>query len=89
MFIIIIIIRLPLAGRPAFKVLELLAIIMVDGEGGHRAILDAMDYFKCVKRERVRFESLVQVRTTKRELGQQQQQQQQHTLRCSFFWGAG
>jgi hypothetical protein len=30
----------------ATQVLELLAVIMVDGRHGHRAILDAMDYFK-------------------------------------------
>ena len=33
----------------ATQVLELLAVIMVDGREGHRAILDAMDYFKLVK----------------------------------------
>ena len=45
----------------ATQVLELLAVIMVDGTGGHRAILDAMDYYKLVRGERVRFASLVQV----------------------------
>ena len=45
----------------ATQVLELLAVIMLDGEEGHRAILDAMDYFKLVKGERVRFASLVAV----------------------------
>ena len=34
---------------------------MVDGQDGHRAILDAMDYFKLVRGERVRFAALVQV----------------------------
>jgi len=43
------------------QVLELLAVIMVDGFDGHRAILDAMDYFKLVRGERVRFQGLVQV----------------------------
>jgi hypothetical protein len=45
----------------ATQVLELLAVIMVDGKDGHRAILDAMDYFKLVRGERVRFQGLVQV----------------------------
>jgi len=45
----------------ATQVLELLAVIMVDGRDGHRSILDAMDYFKLVRGERVRFASLVQV----------------------------
>ena len=36
----------------ATQVLELLAVIMVDGRNGHRAILDAMDYFKLVCTER-------------------------------------
>jgi hypothetical protein len=45
----------------ATQVLELLAVIMVDGQLGHRAILDAMDYFKLVRGERVRFQCLVQV----------------------------
>lgn len=36
-------------------------MVMVDGEEGHRVILDSLDYFKLVKAERVRFFSLVDV----------------------------
>ena len=41
------------------KALELLAVLMVDGPEGYRAVLAAMDYFKLVKGERVRFYSLL------------------------------
>jgi hypothetical protein len=41
------------------QTLELLAVLMVSGEGGSKTVLDALDFFKLVKRERVRFQSLV------------------------------
>eukprot|EP00752_Nemacystus_decipiens_P009913 g8845.t1 len=41
------------------QALELLAVLMVDGPEGYRAVLAAMDYFKLVKGERVRFYSLL------------------------------
>lgn len=41
------------------QALELLAVLMVDGPEGYRAVLAAMDYFKLVKGERVRFFSLL------------------------------
>lgn len=44
---------------PFAKALELLAVLMVDGPEGYRAVLAAMDYFKLVKGERVRFYSLL------------------------------
>lgn len=44
---------------PAWQALELLAVLMVDGPEGYRAVLAAMDYFKLVKGERVRFYSLL------------------------------
>ena len=43
----------------AVQALELLAVLMVDGPEGYRAVLAAMDYFKLVKGERVRFYSLL------------------------------
>lgn len=44
---------------PTIQALELLAVLMVDGPEGYRAVLAAMDYFKLVKGERVRFYSLL------------------------------
>lgn len=44
---------------PIIQALELLAVLMVDGPEGYRAVLAAMDYFKLVKGERVRFYSLL------------------------------
>lgn len=44
---------------PVIQALELLAVLMVDGPEGYRAVLAAMDYFKLVKGERVRFYSLL------------------------------
>lgn len=41
------------------QTLELLAVLMVSGDGGSKTVLDALDFFKLVKRERVRFQSLV------------------------------
>ena len=41
------------------QTLELLAVLMVSGEGGSKAVLDALDFLKLIKRERVRFQSLV------------------------------
>ncbi|KAG5189667.1 hypothetical protein JKP88DRAFT_347642 [Tribonema minus] len=41
------------------QTLELLAVLMVDGPEGYRAVLASMDYFKLVKGERVRFYSLL------------------------------
>ena len=41
------------------QVLELLAVITVSSEEGFRVVLCSCDYFKAVKRERVRFFSLV------------------------------
>jgi len=41
------------------QTLELLSVLMVSGEGGSKAVLDSLDFFKLVKRERVRFQSLV------------------------------
>ena len=43
------------------QTLELLTVLMVSGEGGSKTVLDALDFFKLVKRERVRFQSLVDV----------------------------
>ena len=43
----------------ATQVLELLAVLMVDGPEGHQMIVDAFSYFKLAKGERVRFFSLV------------------------------
>jgi hypothetical protein len=41
------------------QTLELLAVLMVSGENGARAVLEALDFFKLVTRERVRFQCLV------------------------------
>lgn len=41
------------------QTLELLVVLMVSGEGGSKMVLDSLDFFKLVKRERVRFQSLV------------------------------
>lgn len=43
------------------QTLELLTVLMVSGEGGSKTVLDALDFIKLVKRERVRFQSLVDV----------------------------
>jgi hypothetical protein len=42
------------------QTLELLAVLMVSGgdQGGSKTVLDALDFLKLVKRERVRFQSL-------------------------------
>ena len=45
----------------ATQVLELLAVVMLDGPEGHATIVDAFDYFKQAKGERVRFFSLIEV----------------------------
>lgn len=41
------------------QTLELLAVLMATGEAGARIVLDALDFFKLVTRERVRFQCLV------------------------------
>jgi len=41
------------------QTLELLAVLMVSGDNGARAVLEALDFFKLVTRERVRFQCLV------------------------------
>eukprot|EP00602_Paraphysomonas_sp_CaronLab_P002468 CAMPEP_0185037280 /NCGR_PEP_ID=MMETSP1103-20130426/31445_1 /TAXON_ID=36769 /ORGANISM="Paraphysomonas bandaiensis, Strain Caron Lab Isolate" /LENGTH=549 /DNA_ID=CAMNT_0027575185 /DNA_START=91 /DNA_END=1737 /DNA_ORIENTATION=+ len=41
------------------QTLELLAVLMVSGDNGCRAVLEALDFFKLVTRERVRFQCLV------------------------------
>jgi hypothetical protein len=45
----------------ATQVLELLAVVMLNGGEGHATIVDAFDHFKQVKGERVRFFSLIDV----------------------------
>lgn len=41
------------------QTLELLAVLMVSGDNGARAVLEGLDFFKLVTRERVRFQCLV------------------------------